>query len=384
MSRNYQQSSVLPLLSWPNYVVSSKDPNPAVDVTTIGGQEGRHVPIDSSVKSSREWIQHADDMKEEATELIASRSPSFQVWNDRRVTRLLEEHWHAVTMALKKLQAEVAKLQAQLDGTEKNEFLSSNSVKNLAIQQASLVQEFRNRVGRCDASIAVISNDIRRLAEDLSSVNKQIVILTNSVEKVSKEADQKVVRLQSDIQEQSHQQSLTKNKSENRLEESVNTLEFKTKSQLKELHSSVQSLQSEYEARQRTLVQEIAQSMEKLQGQSQQKQNHFEKEVTDRLQSLEHSSKKLEAEHERLCGMIEEQDKHLKDHVTKQMAQMEENVMNVLRVQVEDIKSSMQSGFGTTQSNLETMRRVLEGKQRLSEESLRKDMARMKKLVVLT
>lgn len=108
MSHNYQQSSVLPLLSWPNYIVSNKDPNPPVDVTTNGGQGGRRVPIEPSVKASREWIQQADDLKEEAVELMTSRSPSFQVWHDRRVTRLLEEHWHAVTMALKKLQAEVA------------------------------------------------------------------------------------------------------------------------------------------------------------------------------------------------------------------------------------------------------------------------------------
>lgn len=92
----------------------------------------------------------------------------------------------------------------------------------------------------------------------------------------------------------------------------------------------------------------------------------------------------MKKEQERLRAANEEQNRELKIHLKKQLGKMEETLMGVIKVEVEDVKSILHSGLGTTQSNLETMRTVLEGKQRLQEESLKREIAGMKKLVVLT
>lgn len=111
MSHNHQQSSVLPLLSWPTQPVRHNTTTNVKNdqIRSPDRQDDRLVArINSTVRSSKDWVQRADELKDEAGELMSSRSPSYEVWQDRRISRLLEEHSHSVTMALKKLSAEVA------------------------------------------------------------------------------------------------------------------------------------------------------------------------------------------------------------------------------------------------------------------------------------
>ncbi|XP_071845353.1 protein FAM81A-like isoform X1 [Apostichopus japonicus] len=387
MSHNHQQSSVLPLLSWPTQPVRhNTTTNVKSDrIRSPDIQDDRLVArINSTVRSSKDWVQRADELKDEAGELMSSRSPSYEVWQDRRISRLLEEHSHSVTMALKKLSAEVANLQAQVSGRDKADLLTGNSIKHLELQQASSVQDIRSRVGRCDASIAVISSDIRSLAESLSAVNRQVNTLSDAMEKGSKVTDQKVSRMQVDIQERTKQELEKKSVTEDKLEEKVTSWEFKTKSQLKEIHNNIQALQTESQAKQKKLKQELAHTMEQLHGQNQQKQTQFERAISERLNPMENAVARLQRVQDSMREVAEDQQRELKSNLNRQLSKMEENLMGVIRVEVEDIKSSLHSALGTTQSNMETMRKVLEGKQRLSEEALRKEIARMKKLVVLT
>ncbi|XP_071845355.1 protein FAM81A-like isoform X2 [Apostichopus japonicus] len=364
MSHNHQQSSVLPLLSWPTQPVRhNTTTNVKSDrIRSPDIQDDRLVArINSTVRSSKDWVQRADELKDEAGELMSSRSPSYEVWQDRRISRLLEEHSHSVTMALKKLSAEVANLQAQVSGRDKADLLTGNSIKHLELQQASSVQDIRSRVGRCDASIAVISSDIRSLAESLSAVNRQVNTLSDAMEKGSKVTDQKVSRMQVDIQERTKQELEKKSVTEDKLEEKVTSWEFKTKSQLKEIHNNIQALQTESQAKQKKLKQELAHTMEQLHGQNQQKQTQFERAISERLNPMENAVARLQRVQDSMREVAEDQQRELKSNLNRQLSKMEENLMGVIRVEVEDIKSSLHSALGTTQSNMETMRKVLEG-----------------------
>lgn len=83
---------------------------------------------------------------------------------------------------------------------------------------------------------------------------------------------QQVSRMQVDIQERTKQELEKKSVTEDKLEEKVTSWEFKTKSQLKEIHNNIQALQTESQAKQKKLKQELAHTMEQLHGQNQQKQ----------------------------------------------------------------------------------------------------------------
>ncbi|XP_071795243.1 protein FAM81A-like isoform X2 [Asterias amurensis] len=297
----------------------------------------------------------------------------------------LQEKRAHTTMVQEQMQAvEIAMIEEQLHNRRQLSEHTDNSVKSLEIQHVGSISDLRQRVGRCDISIAKLSGDVRKLNESLMSLTKQTQENHLHQARVIEGMENKISRLESQLSKHTSEQHLKVDSIGVESKQSMALLATKTKTQFEEMQRTIDTMRmkgdSEHQLVERGLSAMVQLAVSKRDSQ----QEHFAEKILNRLDDLDKVVVKIEG---RIYAQSDKLKTKLEDKMKRfelQVQQKQDVLENELKQDMEDIEQQHDAGFKRVKDSMATMRTVLEGKQQLLAENLHKQLANVKKLVVLT
>ncbi|XP_033125149.1 protein FAM81A-like [Anneissia japonica] len=105
---------------------------------------------------------------------------------------LLKEHIQTITTTVATLSKDIEVLESQMMIREQSHKQSNHSVKNLELHHVGSITDLRSRVGRCDASIAKLSTQMRGIFESVSNLSKQLQDLSKNLSETIMDTSTKV------------------------------------------------------------------------------------------------------------------------------------------------------------------------------------------------
>ncbi|XP_022108711.1 protein FAM81A-like [Acanthaster planci] len=306
------------------------------------------------------------------------------LWQERNAQAVLQDYIHTVTMAIKKISKEMEAIEEQLRNKERATELTTNSLKNLELQHVGSISDLRQRVGRCDVSIAKLSGDSRRTSESLAAINKQVQDQSIQHGKTVSDLEIKISRLETQLAKSTSDQHSQVGSIETESKHQVTLLETKTMNRLEELQRTLDTLQMKRDSDWQLMERSLTTTVESTISKRDRKQELFEQKILNRLEDME---KKLMLQEGTIRTMSDELHALLGDKIKKleaRLQQRQEALQGEVKRDLEEMGEQNESGFKRVKDSMATMRIVLEGKQQLLAENLQKQVANVKKLVVLT
>ncbi|XP_072167510.1 protein FAM81A-like [Diadema setosum] len=333
--------------------------------------------------NSRMLIERASELKNAIVSHMMEES-GYGAWPDRQLRGLLQEHLHTVTSALKRLGHEIESLESQLSGRDQASAMSNNLMRSLEVQQATSVNDLRSRVARCDANISVLSGDMRKMFDSLSTLTLQMQTVMGHQTRTENLLEEKISKLGESSEEHRSKHSARLTSSEEKFQQALATLDARLQSLIDETQRTVESIRTEGLSSQAKLEREMTMSMDMSQHKRDKKVDEVEESLQKKIASLERRQEKLETE---LREAKSESKAGLREVQRTSESTLQNELLRVerrLRAVVEEAQGEISGGLEALKESLTSLRAVLEGKQVLLAEELRAEMARMKKLVVVT
>ncbi|XP_033750803.1 protein FAM81A-like [Pecten maximus] len=328
-------------------------------------------------RNTQTLIDRAFKIKED---VIDSLNFTHGTWQEEKHARsMLQEHIRTITAIVNKLNTDIAMLDDQLRHRDNATVGTNNAVKNLEVHHVASLTDLRGRIVRCDTSISKLSTDLRQNQESMKQINNQsadnnnkvldrvhqlesrLVQVTNTLDRYVGEQKMKITHLEGD-----HGQQLALLDTKTRtliddLKNSFHIFQTNTEGEREKLESRLYSHIDKISQAKDTLIEKVERRMD---------ENHY---VTDaRLAKLEE-------------GLHEE-----RARITELQHQLESKLMlkldNHIKTNAEEfgrLKRETREGFSTVHESISNMKTVMEGKRKLLEDQLRKEIGQIRKMVVL-
>lgn len=349
------------------------------------GARSAEIQMDSPSRgSSRMLIERASDLKDAIVAHMMEDDGYSGMWHDRHMRGLLQEHLHTVTTALKKLGHDIESLEGQLSGRDQVNAMSSTMMRSLEVQQATSVNDLRSRVARCDANIAVLSTDMRKMFDSLSTLTLQMQNVIGHQTRTEKMLDEKISKLGENTEQHRSDYSARLQSSEVRFQQALGTLDGKLKNLIDETQHTVESIRSQGATSQVKLERDMTMSIESAKARRNKKIDDMEQSMEKKMAVFEKCLEQLETEQRAtkssLSTEIQDAQRGFETTLQTEQVRLERRV----RALIEEFRQENSEGLKSLGESLTSLRAVLEGKQTLLADQIRAEMAGMKKLVVVT
>ncbi|XP_072038122.1 uncharacterized protein [Amphiura filiformis] len=344
-------------------------------------------PGRSSSRSSSRHDKHHNSSTPSRRSLkddILASSGSLGAWQDKHAREMLQDHISTVNVAIKKLSAEIEAIETQLHSSERTSQYTSNNMKSLELQHVGSVNDLRSRVGRCDASIAKLSGDMRQLMESISFINQQLIQSNSVFTKATTDLQTQITKVETQMNKKVKDHESTQQTAQEESRQSVLQLNEDVKCQLTDLKNTVDDMQTSKEADVKRLQEQVMRQVDEVEKNWNQKQNDFMKDISNKIESIEKKVTDMETSFTNQMDLMTKSHQDLPARLDAKICEKLSASETSIGQQLEDSKKRSDHGLASLQESLETMRSVLEGKQKLLADDLRKEMSNMKKLVVLT
>ncbi|XP_041361749.1 protein FAM81A-like [Gigantopelta aegis] len=339
--------------------------------------EGIEDRLAQQEKTTQALIERAYKIKED---VIESLNFTHGSWQDEKAARAhLSDHVKNITAVVNRLNHDIAVLEESIKVRDSASVGTNHAVKNLESHHVQSLSDLRGRVVRCDTSIAKLAQDMRvvmdscrilsnqqqelqtRIMERMHGIEGQLVQITSHIERTSGESKIKLRHLEGDTN-----QHLT-------------MLDVKTRQLIEDLKNMVTNVSMTTDIERERLEQRIISLIEKAGATRDIMIEKVEKKVDDNHYLQESRIQKLEE------SLLEE-----RAHVSELQAQIESHLLSKLdsdfRRQHEEIaklKRECREGFSTVHESISNMKLVVEGKRKLLEDQLRKEISQIRKMIVL-
>ncbi|XP_038072164.1 protein FAM81A-like, partial [Patiria miniata] len=315
---------------------------------------------------------------------FASQGGVMSSWQDKHAQAVLQDYIHTVTMAIKKISKEMEGIEEQLLNRERASEHTSNSLKSLELQHVGSINDLRQRVGRCDVSIAKLSGDSRRITESLAAINKHMQDNSAHAGKAVTDLQTEISRLETQLVKNTSEQYSQAGSIEAETKHQVTLLQTKTQNRLEELQRMLDTLQMKRDSDLQLMERSMRTMVESAVSKRDSKQDFFEQKILNRLEEVD---KKLILQE----GTIQTMSDELQTLLSEKIRNLEARLYERQGALEDDVKRDLggmseqnENGFKRVKDSMATMRIVLEGKQQLLAENLQKQVANVKKLVVIT
>lgn len=328
-------------------------------------------------KNSQALIERAFKTKED---VIDSLNFTHGTWQEEKHARaMLQEHIRTITAVVNRLNSDIANLEETIRARDSATVGTNTAVKNLEVHHVATLTDLRGRIVRCDTSIAKLSQEIRqcfdmvkqisqgqqdhqnRLIDRIHELESKIVSLSGSLDRSTGEQKMKLQHLEGDSQQQMVQLDVRTRQIIDDLKHNIST--FQT-------HAQVE--QEKLEAKLMAALDHNAQIRDQFVEKLERKLDEIQYVFDQRMKKLEEM---VAAEEERLNEIQ-------KNIETKVIARLDSS----LRQQHEEIakiKRDTRDGFSTVHESISNMKTVMDGKRKLLEDQLRKEISQIRKMIVL-
>ncbi|WAR00214.1 LOW QUALITY PROTEIN: FA81A-like protein [Mya arenaria] len=306
-------------------------------------------------KNSQAVMDRAFKTKED---VIESLNYTHGTWQEEKHARsMLQEHIRTITAVVNRLNGDISNLEEQIKARDNAAVGTNSAVKNLEVHHVATLTDLRGRVVRCDSSLAKLSQEIRQCFEAV----KQIVSLTGSLERTHGESKMKMQHIESDAGQQMAQLDARTRQVIDDLKHSINTFQQHAEVEREKFEGKLLAMMD-------SQAQVQNQAVEKLDGRLEELQYVME----ERMNKLDNM---IRAEGERLSEM--------QQHIENKVITRLDAAIRQQHDEIAKVKRDTRDGFSTVHESISNMKTVMEGKRKLLEDQLRKEISQIRKMVVL-
>ncbi|XP_036391439.1 protein FAM81A-like, partial [Megalops cyprinoides] len=277
---------------------------------------------------------------------------------DVQVVRLmLEEHIHAVTILVQRLNRDIEVLQEQLRARDEVTYRTHTAMQRMELQQLSVLGDLRGRVARCDANIAGLSADLRSTNEDVQNLSREQQTCKAVLEARLRKVESQLSLMCSKIDQSASLQETKKKTPEGHSSQ----LDSKLKGVADDLKAHIFSVQSWMEKEQENTVKEVINKIEQLSQLIKNKSSSSDRAIQEKYSQLsgkpeETQRRKAELKRERGSEQM----------LNARISRIEKRLWD----EVQNMRAETNTGFAVIHESLGALRKVLEAKMRLEREQL--------------
>ncbi|BFY98702.1 hypothetical protein BsWGS_01742 [Bradybaena similaris] len=328
-------------------------------------------------RNTQALIDRAFKIKEEVVE---SLNYTQGTWNEEKQARgLLQEHIRTITSVVNKLNSDIAALENSIKSRDTAHVGTNNAVKHLEVHHVQTLTDLRGRIVRCDSSISKLSADVRvcfesikqlshqqqemqnRMMDRVHGLEAQLVTLNSNIERINGESRMKLQHLEGDTNTQ------------------MSMIDAKTRQLIDDLKTNLTTMQTAFETERERTEQRLLVTIEKIEGNNDLSLEKLMKKIDEGRYNTDARITKLEESLNESRMYVNDAQSSLE---AKLLAKMDKTI-NRHTEEIAKLKRECREGFSTVHESISNMKTVMEGKRKLLEDQLRKEIGQLRKMIVL-
>lgn len=333
--------------------------------------------ITAQERNTQGLIDRAFKIKED---VIDSLNFTHGTWNEEKQARgLLQEHIRTITAVVNRLNSDIVSIEDSIKSRDSAHVGTNNAVKNLEVHHVATLTDLRGRIVRCDSAIGKLSTDVRSCFDSIRQLNHQNQELSNRMMDRMHGIEQQLIAINNQVDRSSGESRMKLQHLEGDTNTQMSMIDAKSRQLVDEVKAMIEALRSASAAERERMEQRIMSLIEK----SGANKDLFIEKLEKRMEEMQYN---FEARLIKLEEAILDSRNHITDvqsHIeSKLLAKMDSNI----RKNSEDItklKRECREGFATVHESISNVKTVMEGKRKLLEDQLRKEIGQVRKMVVL-
>lgn len=328
-------------------------------------------------KNTQGLVERAFRTKED---VIESLNFTHGTWQEEKHARnMLQEHIRTITAVVNRLNNDIAALEENIRARDNATVGTNTAVKNLEVHHVATLTDLRGRIVRCDTSISKLSTDLRGCFDSIKQVTQQQQDSQNRVMDRLHQLESRLVSISSQIERNSSEQKIKMQHIEGDTGQQMAQLDSRTRQIIDDLKNNITTYQShadvereKLEGKLQTALESHAQIRDSFIEKLERKIDESQYVVDAKLHKLEEN---IIAEGQRLTDMQQ----HLESKVISKL----DGALRAQHDEINKLKRDTRDGFSTVHESISNMKTVMEGKRKLLEDQLRKEISQIRKMVVL-
>ncbi|XP_013411484.1 protein FAM81A [Lingula anatina] len=328
-------------------------------------------------RTTQALLEKAVRIKED---ILDNTSYTHGTWqNEKRARELLQDHIRTITDVVKKLDWDIKIVEDQLRMKDSSTSQASAAVKNLEVHHVAGLTDLRGRVARCDASIAKLASDSKACFESIKSLNTEHQNLNTKLMEKLQDIENKMAEINNRLDKVNIEHTLKIKHMEGDSSQQLSHLDTKTRALFEELRHTLTASKAVEEAEREKMESRLFTHLDRSSTSRDGRLDKMEKKVDEWFHVVEKKLQKMEDE------MIRDRERTIKTEQAFE-SRFSQHVDVSIRKQNEEIskvKKECREAFATLHESIVSMKSVQDGKRKLLEEQIRKEIGQIRKMVVL-
>ncbi|KAL4227871.1 hypothetical protein ACF0H5_013309 [Mactra antiquata] len=328
-------------------------------------------------KNSQHLIERAFKTKED---VIESLNFTHGTWQEEQHARsMLQEHVRTITAVVNRLNSDISGLEESIRSRDSATVGTNTAVKNLEVHHVATLTDLRGRIVRCDTSISKLSQELRQCFDAVKQVGQSHQDNQNRLMDRIHELESKIVAISGNADRNASEQRLKLQHLENDYGQQMAQLDSRTRQVIDDLKNNISTYQNHADVEREKLegklfaaIEDQAQVRDELVGKIQQKLDETQYVMEQKVRKLEDM---IAAESEKLT--------EVQQHIENKVITRLDAALRQQHDEISKVKRDTRDGFSTVHESISNMKTVMEGKRKLLEDQLRKEISQIRKMVVL-
>lgn len=349
-------------------VVSSDIPN------RIDALEER---LHAQERTTQGLIDRAFKIKED---VIDSLNFAQGTWNEEKQARgLLQEHIRTITAVVNRLNGDISAIEESIKARDSAHVGTNNAVKNLEVHHVATLTDLKGRIVRCDSAIAKLGTDVRSCFDSIRQLNQQQQEVSNRIMDRINGVEQQLIAINNQVERNSGESRMKLTHLEGDTNTQMSMIDAKTRQMVDDVKNMMTSLQASMDAERERSEQRILAMIEKNGAAKDLLIEKLDKRLEDMQYGLEARIIKLEEQLGESRNYMADIQTHIE---SKLLAKMDNNIKRNTD-EIARLKRECREGFATVHESISNVKTVMEGKRKLLEDQLKKEIGQIRKMVVL-
>lgn len=328
-------------------------------------------------KNTQDLIERAFKTKED---VIESLNFTHGTWQEEKHARnMLQEHIRTITAVVNRLNNDIASMEETIRSRDSAAVGTNTAVKNLEVHHVATLTDLRGRIVRCDTSLAKLSQEIRQCFESVKQVNQSQQDQQNRVLDRIHELESKIVSLTGNVERNTGEQKMKLQHLESDTSQQMAQLDSRTRQVIDDLKNNINTYQHHADVEREKFEQKLSVALENQAQVRDQMIEKLEQKIEETQYVMDQRMKKLEQMIEAESERLTEMQQHIENKVITRL----DAAIRQQHDEIAKVKRDTRDGFSTVHESISNMKTVMEGKRKLLEDQLRKEISQIRKMVVL-
>jgi len=298
--------------------------------------------------------------------------------DDRRSRQIIEDQVKVITAVCKKLNQDIEVLDSQLN--EKGYQINNLENKSNDIQANSFsqVKDIQFKVSRHESSLMKIENDHHSLSNAIKDIQSQVQDNNRSTLQRINDTDKRISELNNKFDSILTEQTMVLKNVEGDTVKQLSLIDSKTRTMLEDVRNQLNQTKILNEGEMMRLESRLLMKLEDSQRNTE-KYDRIDRKIEDLNQAFNKRFINQEDDFQKNLNKISTTIDKLDGKVNKGLDEKFTKSKN----EIEKLKTDLKTGMADIQQMIITLQKVIEGKIKLTEDRLDKEIEKIRKMVVL-